>query len=117
MDILMKNSIFIFLLSCILFSCKTETNSETEIVPKPMEKAEFSIVIHGGAGYIKKDNISDEKEAAYRQKLGEAIRVGYNILKDGGTSLDAVQKAINILEDSQLFNSGKGAVFTNEGTC
>ena len=76
----------------------------------------FSIIIHGGAGTILKENMSPEKEAAYKTKLEEAIRVGYNILKNGGSSLDAVQKTINIMEDSPLFNAGKGAVFTNAGT-
>ena len=60
--------------------------------------------------------MSDEKEAEYRKKLEEAIRVGYVILKKGGSSLDAVQKTINVLEDSPLFNAGKGAVFTNAET-
>ncbi len=60
--------------------------------------------------------MSPEKEAAYKAKLEEAIRVGYNILKNGGTSLDAVEKTINVMEDSPLFNAGKGAVFTNAET-
>ena len=60
--------------------------------------------------------MTPEKEAAYRSKLEEAIRFGYNILKDGGNSIDAIQKTINVLEDSPLFNAGKGAVFTNAGT-
>ena len=60
--------------------------------------------------------MSPEKETAYKRKLEEAIRVGYIILKNGGTSLDAVEKTINVLEDSPLFNAGKGAVFTNAGT-
>ena len=77
---------------------------------------EFAIVIHGGAGTILKKNMSSEKEAAYRAKLEEAIRVGHSILKEGGTSLDAVEKTIHVLEDSPLFNAGKGAVFTNART-
>ncbi len=60
--------------------------------------------------------MSPEKEAAYKAKLEEAIRVGFTILNQGGTSLDAVEKTINVLEDSPLFNAGKGAVFTNAGT-
>ncbi|SFZ90426.1 beta-aspartyl-peptidase (threonine type) [Flaviramulus basaltis] len=75
----------------------------------------FSIVIHGGAGYINRETMSPEKEVEYTQKLEEAIKTGYTILKNGGTSLDAVQKTINVLEDSPLFNAGKGAVFTHEG--
>lgn len=76
---------------------------------------EFAIIIHGGAGTILKKNMTPEKEGAYKAKLSEAIRVGYEILKNGGTSLDAVEKTIHILEDSPLFNAGKGAVFTHEG--
>lgn len=73
---------------------------------------EFAIVIHGGAGTILKKNMSEEKEAEYKAKLEEAIRVGYSILDKGGSSLDAVEKTINVLENSPLFNAGKGAVFT-----
>ncbi|GAA4305148.1 isoaspartyl peptidase/L-asparaginase [Aestuariibaculum suncheonense] len=60
--------------------------------------------------------MSSETEALYKAKLEEAIKVGYNILKNGGSSLDAVQNTINVLEDSPLFNAGKGAVFTNAET-
>ena len=76
----------------------------------------FGIVIHGGAGTILKENMSDSLEEAYKDKLKEAISVGYEILKNGGTSLDAVTHTINIMEDSPLFNAGKGAVYTHEGT-
>ncbi len=104
---------FLFLLT----SCK---ESEKQLkVEKPIEsspKAEFSIVIHGGAGTILRENMTPEDEAAYKAKLEEAIRVGYEILKNGGSSLDAVEKTINVMEDSPLFNAGKGAVFTNAET-
>jgi beta-aspartyl-peptidase (threonine type) len=75
----------------------------------------FGIVIHGGAGTIRKENMSDSLEVAYKQKLTEAITVGHTILENGGTAMDAVTATINIMEDSPLFNAGKGAVFTNEG--
>jgi len=75
-----------------------------------------ALVIHGGAGTILKENMTPEIEAAYREKLKESLQAGYNMLHNGGSSLDAVQVAINILEDSPLFNAGKGAVFTNTGT-
>lgn len=97
--------------SCI----NTETEVKTASESQP-SKAEFAIIIHGGAGTILKKNMTPEKETAYKTKLEEAIRVGYTILKNGGSSLDAVQKTINVLEDSPLFNAGKGAVFTNAGT-
>jgi beta-aspartyl-peptidase (threonine type) len=78
--------------------------------------ATFGFVIHGGAGTILKSNMTAETEAAYREKLREALLAGYNILKNDGSGLDAVEAAIRILEDSPLFNAGKGAVLTNEGT-
>jgi beta-aspartyl-peptidase (threonine type) len=74
------------------------------------------IVVHGGAGTIRKENMTPVREKQYHQKLAEALRAGYDILKGGGTSLDAVETTVRILEDSPLFNAGKGAVFTSEGT-
>lgn len=76
----------------------------------------FVLVIHGGAGTILKKNMTPEKEEAYKQKLTEALQKGYDTLKNGGTSLAAVQVAIMIMEDSPLFNAGKGSVYTNEET-
>lgn len=73
------------------------------------------LVIHGGAGTILKKNMSPEKERAYLASLEEALKKGYAILQGGGTSLDAVEAVVKILEDNPLFNAGKGAVFTNEG--
>ncbi len=75
----------------------------------------LGIIIHGGAGVIERGSLTPEKEAAYKAKLEEALLAGWKILQDGGSSLDAVQAAIVILEDSPLFNAGKGAVFNAEG--
>ena len=80
------------------------------------ESVEFSIAIHGGAGTITRKNMTPEKENAYRSKLKETLNVGYSILNKGGTSLDAVEATIRIMENSELFNAGKGAVFTNAET-
>lgn len=77
------------------------------------QAVKYGIVIHGGAGVIK--NLPAEKEKEYISKLAEALEAGYKILDNGGSSLDAVTKAINILEDSPLFNAGKGAVITENG--
>lgn len=107
----------------VLFSCenvKKET-SKTSISENETSKIDemqpaFGLVIHGGAGTILKENMSDSLEQAYKQKLEEAIRVGHTILKNGGTAMEAVTKTINIMEDSPLFNAGKGAVFTHEET-
>lgn len=111
----MKKYIYLIFALLVVSSCKEETKEVPENIQNKSEKVEFSIIIHGGAGSIRRDNMSEEKETEYRQKLEEAIRVGYIILENGGTSLDAVQNTINILEDSPLFNAGKGAVFTHEG--
>ena len=72
-------------------------------------------VIHGGAGAITRSEMTPELEMDYRAKLTEALEAGHRILKGNGRSLDAVEAAIRILEDSPLFNAGKGAVFTHEG--
>lgn len=74
------------------------------------------LVIHGGAGTILKKNMTDEKEAAYTAKLKEALEAGYNEIKAGESSVKAVQSAIHVMEDSPLFNAGKGAVYTNAET-
>lgn len=79
------------------------------------QNQKYGLAIHGGAGTILKKNMPPEKEAAYIEKLNEALSAGYKILEVGGTSLDAVNAAINIMEDSPLFNAGKGAVLTEKG--
>jgi len=118
----MKNTLI--LLAIIIFvSCKNESNESaknlgtTTTVKSPQTPTDnFGLVIHGGAGTILKKNMTREQEAAYKEKLEEAIKRGHAILKNGGTSLEAVEKTINVLEDSPLFNAGKGAVFTSEGS-
>jgi beta-aspartyl-peptidase (threonine type) len=75
----------------------------------------FILVIHGGAGSVKKGQVSAEMEKAYAAGLEQALVAGYTILKKGGSSLDAVEAAVKILEDNPLFNAGRGAVFNNEG--
>lgn len=75
----------------------------------------ITLVIHGGAGTITRANMTAEKEKAYREALNLALQNGYSVLKQGGTSLQAVEAAIMVMENSPLFNAGKGAVFTNEG--
>lgn len=75
----------------------------------------IAFAMHGGAGNIRRENITPEQEAQYIATLKEALNKGYQVLLDGGTSLDAVEQAIVILENSPLFNAGKGAVFTEDG--
>lgn len=75
----------------------------------------YALVIHGGAGTLKRSILTPEQETAYRSDLESAVRAGETILKAGGSSLDAVTAAIRVMEDSPLFNAGKGAVFNHEG--
>lgn len=77
----------------------------------------FGLVLHGGAGVIERASMTPEREAEYRAKLTEARDAGYAVLERGGSALDAIVATIIILEDSPLFNAGKGAVFTADGTC
>jgi beta-aspartyl-peptidase (threonine type) len=76
----------------------------------------IAIALHGGAGNLKKLKLTKEEEAAYEAIIQFALNAGYGVLKNGGTSVDAVETTIKILEDSPLFNAGKGAVFTHDGT-
>jgi beta-aspartyl-peptidase (threonine type) len=78
--------------------------------------ATFGIALHGGAGTLPRSEMNDERETAYRDGLKKALDLGYAVLADGGTSIDAVTRAIVQLEDDSLFNAGRGAVFTLEGT-
>jgi beta-aspartyl-peptidase (threonine type) len=76
----------------------------------------FGIAVHGGAGTILRSLMTPEKEALYIKGLQEAIDAGHKILISGGSSVDAVEAAVMVLENFPLFNAGKGAVFTNKGT-
>jgi L-asparaginase / beta-aspartyl-peptidase len=78
--------------------------------------SKISIAIHGGAGTILKKDLTPEKEIAYLAALNEALDLGYSVLEKGGSSLDAVEQAVISLENSPLFNAGKGSVFTENGT-
>jgi len=78
-------------------------------------KQPIAIVIHGGAGALEPGRYTPDEEKAYKQKLTEALDAGYAILDNGGNSLDAIEAAIVLMEDSPLFNAGKGAVFTRDG--
>lgn len=77
--------------------------------------SDFTLVIHGGAGTILKEDMTHELEDAYMAGLKEALNGGYAVLEEGGSAVNAVKAAIVILEDNLLFNAGRGAVFTKKG--
>lgn len=79
------------------------------------QNPKLGFMIHGGAGVIAKGKMTPEKEKEFRTTLERAVLAGYKALQDGRSSLDAVEVAIRMMEDSPLFNAGKGAVFTHDG--
>src|SRR5213083_1557106 len=81
-----------------------------------MEIKKIGLAIHGGAGTIERSEITPEKEREYRAGLERALTAGYEILKRGGSSLDASEVAVRALEDDPHFNAGRGSVFTSAGT-
>jgi beta-aspartyl-peptidase (threonine type) len=99
---LIQTPLLILLLSAVTFA-------------SAQQKDKYVMVIHGGAGTILKKNMTPEKEAAYTAALTLALQTGYDQLKSGKTSMDAVEATIHVMEDSPLFNAGKGAVFTHDG--
>jgi L-asparaginase / beta-aspartyl-peptidase len=107
------------LASCLPASAGAHTSRQKERDRGPQKNASlgrFGFVLHGGAGTIERSKMTPEREKAYRDKLAEALLAGFGVLKGGGQCLDAVVAAITLLEDSPLFNAGKGAVFTSAGT-
>jgi len=99
----MKKLLLVLSVTGIVMTADAQTNQN------------IALVIHGGAGTISRKNMTPAKEKAYREALNRSLQAGYAVLKKGGTSLDAVEAAIHVLEDSPLFNAGKGAVFTHDG--
>ena len=101
----MKNKYILIFVFGFLISCTENKN----------QSVNFSIVIHGGAGTMEREKMSVEKELDYKKKLREALNKGYEILENDGSSERAVIEAIKIMEDSPLFNAGKGAVLDERG--
>lgn len=98
--------------ACILFmNCNSAERKSNMKNSKP----EYALVIHGGAGTITKENMSEEMEQKYRAALDTTLQIGKQVLASGGTSREAVLQCIKYMEDSPLFNAGKGSVFTHEG--
>lgn len=81
-----------------------------------METRRIGLAVHGGAGTIERSKMTPERERGYRAGLENALRAGWDILKRGGSSLDATEAAVRVLEDDPHFNAGKGSVFTSAGT-
>jgi len=120
--IIMKSYIYkiAFVLFTIILTVGCNNNAENKqtvsVTETNVEKiGGITLVIHGGAGTILKENMTSEMENAYREKLDEALETGYGILEKGGASMEAVIAAIQVMELSPLFNSGIGAVYTHEG--
>lgn len=94
-----------------------EPASEMRPDNKPnMETKKIGLAVHGGAGTIDRNNMTPEKEGAYRAGLERALKAGQDVLKRGGSSLDATEAAVRVLEDDPQFNAGRGSVFTSAGT-
>ena len=79
------------------------------------DRPAYTLVIHGGAGVILRENLSDSMEMAFREALNKALDAGEKVLQEGGLALDAVVASVQSMEDDPLFNAGKGAVFTHDG--
>jgi beta-aspartyl-peptidase (threonine type) len=77
--------------------------------------SKYTIVIHGGAGTILKEDMTVQLEAAYIQGLEDGLNAGYAVLEEGGTAVNAVKAALVVMEDNMLFNAGRGSVFTKKG--
>ncbi|WP_298263994.1 isoaspartyl peptidase/L-asparaginase family protein [uncultured Lutibacter sp.] len=105
-------------ISLLLYSLLLIISCQEKDLKKEIKKTRtpnsFAIVIHGGAGGIKREYFTEEQQKAYAEKLQEALNAGYLVLEKGGISLDAIQATINVMEDSPLFNAGKGAVYNSE---
>ncbi|MCB0737176.1 MAG: isoaspartyl peptidase/L-asparaginase [Bacteroidetes bacterium] len=106
------------MLSFCIFSCSenkpTETVSEIETSEK-LVSSKPVIVLHGGAGSVTRDHISDSLAQAYESSLNEALQIGWRILEQGGSSLEAVEQTIRFLENDPLYNAGKGSVLNAQG--
>lgn len=115
----MKRLLSFFLLFTLfvlpLSAFAQQRNSQNVKRAQAAQAPRIGFIIHGGAGVIRRGDLSPEKEKAYRAALKQALLAGYAVLQNGGKSLDAVEAAIRLMEDNPLFNAGKGAVFTADG--
>ena len=108
----MNNALFAAASAALVALSSTTALAEAH---EDAEAPKWSIAIHGGAGTLSPDNMTPERRAEYEAALQEALDAGAKILAEGGSAMDAIQAAIMPMEDSPLFNAGRGAVFTNAG--
>ncbi len=102
----------------LLFACTSEVTETTKnSSPSVGNKPEYVIVVHGGAGIIKKELMTDSVERIIKDAITKAIERGADVLEGGGEGLDAVIATITFLEDHEYFNAGKGAVLNSNGFC
>lgn len=107
----MARFIVIFMFVFLAMTCESGNVSTV----KESDSHPITLVVHGGAGTIRKEQMTHAQEQAYRNALARALEAGFDVLDSGGKSVDAVIAAISILEDSPLFNAARGAVFTDDG--
>lgn len=113
----MKKALLLFAsLATILLSCNNKSDQNEAMNGSTENKRPaYAIVIHGGAGTITRESMTPEREQAYKAALNAALDAGEQVLKNGGSSVDAVEQTIITMENSPLFNAAKGAVFTYDG--
>lgn len=111
---ILQFAFLIVLLATLAIVARAESYGTTEI-PDVGDKPEWVIAIHGGAGSTRREDLSADKEAGTREDLNAALAAGASILEKGGTGPEAIEAALNILEDSPYFNAGRGAVLDEHG--
>jgi L-asparaginase / beta-aspartyl-peptidase len=112
------NRVCAFLIFAGMLASGAMAQSGTAVIAAPVAAKrahQWAVVLHGGAGVIERKSMSKETDAAYRAALTRAIQAAASVLDKGGSSMDAVEAAIRIMEDDPMFNAGKGAVFTADG--
>jgi len=112
----MKKLIALLLIQvvCVLPLAAQKSLTSLKQLQSPQDPR-LGFMIHGGAGVITRGSLTPGKEKEFRVELEKAVLAGYKALQGGRSSMDAVEIAIRLMEDSPLFNAGKGAVFTNDG--
>lgn len=108
----------LLLLNLLIIGCESESvYGDNAMSPSHQDslKVPIKLVVHGGAGYIRRGSLSAEQEKVYQKTLETALSIGYDWMTKGGSSAEAVVKTLSVLEDSPLYNAGQGAVLTHEG--